>query len=104
MYGERFWIFTEYGGAHGHDALDAGYDPDETFCNRLRDDVSGVISHSSTRVLQSPPPANLFSGRERAWILSAESEALADPEKLKGTILSRKSAKQVECVEGIHKF
>jgi hypothetical protein len=30
MYGERFWIFTECGDAHGHDALDVGYNLDET--------------------------------------------------------------------------
>ena len=30
---------------------------DETVCNRLRDDVSGVIPHSSTYVLQAPSPA-----------------------------------------------
>jgi hypothetical protein len=30
---------------------------DETVCNRLRDDVSSVIPHSSTRVLQAPSPA-----------------------------------------------
>ena len=50
MYGERFWIFTECGGAHGHDTLDVGYNLDETVWGRLRDDVSGVIPHSSTRV------------------------------------------------------
>jgi len=30
---------------------------DETVCNRLRDDVSRVIPHSSTCVLQAPSPA-----------------------------------------------
>jgi len=30
---------------------------DEIVCNRLRDDVSSVIPHSSTRVLQAPSPA-----------------------------------------------